>query len=83
MRAFWSTHTNKLVIEGVHKAGTPRRWLVSLWAKIPHDDGTVETVKWTIRPSLPVLVSDLADIIEEELNQHPGKTAAGWTATAR
>lgn len=79
MRATWSTKTGRLSVVGTHPGGIPRRWLVSVWAQLPND----ERVTWQFRPRQPVLLTDLADLIEQEMAKHPNKTAAGWTALAR
>lgn len=79
MRAVWSTYTNRLVVTGQHRGGTPRRWLVNLWVELEDKS----RVRWQLHPSQPLLLTDLAPLVLDEINQYPNKKAAGWTAIAR
>lgn len=79
MRAVWSTYTNRLVVTGQHRGGTPRRWLLNLWVELEDKS----RVRWQLRPAAPTLLTDLAELAVNEINQYPHKKAAGWTALAR
>ena len=87
MRAVWSTYTNRLVVTGQHRGGTPRRWLVNLWVELEDKS----RARWQLHPSQPLLLTDLAPLVLtdlaplvlDEINQYPNKKAAGWTAIAR
>lgn len=82
MIATWNLGQSAPKIRGTHKAGTPRRWTITVRAE---HDGTVE--RMTIRADKPCTLHDLHDLVMSELGEFKDRvgefTGLWWQAVAR
>jgi hypothetical protein len=82
MQVTWNSKTNKTIMTGRHKGGTPRLWSVSV--RVANSEAK-ETMLF--RPKQKMLVSDLEPFIGEHMAEfersHGEITEASWVANAR
>lgn len=81
MKAIFDTANNRLIINGRHN-GNRRMWTIQVTAYTP-----VSTERMVVRPDEPCHVTELADIIQDELRAlhqaDGGIIRTRWEAMAR
>lgn len=82
MQVTWSSRTNRTIMTGQHKKGTPRQWSISL--RVANGEAK-ETMLF--RPKQKMLISDLTGFIGEHMDEferlHGEIAEASWIANAR